>query len=408
MATYRVTDPTTGRKLKLTGDSPPTEEELNQIFNNLGPLKQKPGMTQEGFAKNIMSDVGQNLAGQAELGAYAFPPLAAMKGASGQNIYDPQRLKTLGKGIAQGVAETPKRLLQSISSPIKSTYERPLSTALDLATLASLGSAAATSAPVRATGRGIARAAESISGLEYNNPGILKKAAENPKILFRPGKEAGGKFYEAAKKPEANIFEGISSNKEIFDKANEIIKQGGKLEPSEALTARKATDALISKNDSVKDVLLPLRSKLDKIAKSDKRIAVGDKITREGIESSELRRFFPVNKSGGTSIMKSTLGTLAGLGPAVAMSPLVQGAVATGVGAVGRTLAPAAAALPTLAALQAEKALVEEIKVKPLTKKIAKKYLKDALKETGGDLDQARILADEKAKKDGYDTTVIK
>lgn len=46
--------------------------------------------------------------------------------------------------------------------------------------------------------------------------------------------------------------------------------------------------------------------------------------------------------------------------------------------------------------------------LKPLLKKIAKKYLKNALKETNGDLEQARILADERAKKDGYDTSVIK
>lgn len=33
MPTYRVTDPDTGKVIKLTGDSPPTEEELNEIFS---------------------------------------------------------------------------------------------------------------------------------------------------------------------------------------------------------------------------------------------------------------------------------------------------------------------------------------------------------------------------------------
>lgn len=33
MPTYRVTDPQSGRTLKLTGDSPPTEQELNEIFS---------------------------------------------------------------------------------------------------------------------------------------------------------------------------------------------------------------------------------------------------------------------------------------------------------------------------------------------------------------------------------------
>jgi len=40
MATYRITDPTTGRKIKLTGDSPPTEQELNDIFGAVGAPKQ--------------------------------------------------------------------------------------------------------------------------------------------------------------------------------------------------------------------------------------------------------------------------------------------------------------------------------------------------------------------------------
>jgi hypothetical protein len=41
MPTYTVTDPQTGRKLKLTGESPPTEQELEQIFSDAGE-KPKP------------------------------------------------------------------------------------------------------------------------------------------------------------------------------------------------------------------------------------------------------------------------------------------------------------------------------------------------------------------------------
>jgi hypothetical protein len=33
MPTYVITDPSTGKKIRLTGDSPPTEQELNQIFS---------------------------------------------------------------------------------------------------------------------------------------------------------------------------------------------------------------------------------------------------------------------------------------------------------------------------------------------------------------------------------------
>lgn len=37
MPTYRVTDPATGRTVKLTGDSPPTERELEDVFKSLAP-----------------------------------------------------------------------------------------------------------------------------------------------------------------------------------------------------------------------------------------------------------------------------------------------------------------------------------------------------------------------------------
>jgi len=39
MPTYKVTDPSTGKTLRLTGDSPPSETELNQIFVLLMLLK---------------------------------------------------------------------------------------------------------------------------------------------------------------------------------------------------------------------------------------------------------------------------------------------------------------------------------------------------------------------------------
>lgn len=38
MPTYRVTDPNTGKTVKLTGDAPPTEQELEDVFKSLGPV----------------------------------------------------------------------------------------------------------------------------------------------------------------------------------------------------------------------------------------------------------------------------------------------------------------------------------------------------------------------------------
>jgi len=42
MATYKVTDPNTGKTLKLTGDSPPTEAELEDIFSSIGSTNEQP------------------------------------------------------------------------------------------------------------------------------------------------------------------------------------------------------------------------------------------------------------------------------------------------------------------------------------------------------------------------------
>jgi hypothetical protein len=42
MPAYRVTDPVSGKTLRLTGDSPPTEEELNEIFGSFGGAELTP------------------------------------------------------------------------------------------------------------------------------------------------------------------------------------------------------------------------------------------------------------------------------------------------------------------------------------------------------------------------------
>lgn len=47
MPTYRVTDPTSGKTVKLTGDSPPTEQELEEIFSSIGNVPVPPAPPQE-------------------------------------------------------------------------------------------------------------------------------------------------------------------------------------------------------------------------------------------------------------------------------------------------------------------------------------------------------------------------
>ena len=65
MPTYNVTDPTTGKSLKLTGDSPPTEQELNEIFTSAGGAApvQSGGGAEEVPKWGQGSDVNANLYG---------------------------------------------------------------------------------------------------------------------------------------------------------------------------------------------------------------------------------------------------------------------------------------------------------------------------------------------------------
>lgn len=66
MPTYKVTDPATGKTLRLSGDSPPTEQELTQIFGSVSSTAKKPGqgnLTPEQRASleaNILSDDQRN------------------------------------------------------------------------------------------------------------------------------------------------------------------------------------------------------------------------------------------------------------------------------------------------------------------------------------------------------------
>ena len=76
MPTYKITDPASGKTLKLTGDSPPTEAELTQIFGSVSqkespappketevPETKKEGKSVGGFLGNALNDAGDIASG---------------------------------------------------------------------------------------------------------------------------------------------------------------------------------------------------------------------------------------------------------------------------------------------------------------------------------------------------------
>jgi len=100
MPTYRITDPTSGRTLKLTGDSPPNEQELEQIFS------------QYGGAKNTM--FAPRVGGKpVQTGLYSTPterPVDMTPAETASQLYTPllQYGGMAGGGVLAGGAATPE------------------------------------------------------------------------------------------------------------------------------------------------------------------------------------------------------------------------------------------------------------------------------------------------------------
>lgn len=202
-----------------------------------------------------------------------------------------------------------------------------------------LKGAKAAAPAAKALGRWVGKGAEGISGLEYKTPGVLAAAAEDPTLIFGKGKAAAGQAFEAIKN-NANVrpsFLEATSHGELLQDAKAALT-AGTLSPEEALIARRAVDK--AWNTIPRDSAIYLREQFDKIAKPLSKSA--DAGFQRAVKSDALRQIFAQNKTGGTSIAKNILGILGGGIPNVAMSPIVQGAAATGLGAAAKGLAPLA------------------------------------------------------------------
>jgi hypothetical protein len=116
MPTYKVTDPTTGRTVKLTGDSPPTEQELEEIFSSLPKMEVEKQSTfpekLAGFGESAAAIgsgmIAEPIAGLAGLASLPF------EGADAGGVVDKvknaltyQPRTELGQQYVQNVGEAP-------------------------------------------------------------------------------------------------------------------------------------------------------------------------------------------------------------------------------------------------------------------------------------------------------------
>jgi len=119
MAVFMVTDPDSGRKVRLTGASPPTEAELDQIFSTLPPLREPTfGEQVKGtietagvIGSSILAEPAAGIAGLAT-GVLTQDPAAAAAVVEGvreriqiqpESQVAQQQLKTIGGAIAPAV-----------------------------------------------------------------------------------------------------------------------------------------------------------------------------------------------------------------------------------------------------------------------------------------------------------------
>src|SRR5687767_3190269 len=88
MPVYEVTDPASGRIVELTGDSPPTDADLDEIFSSLPPPEKAP-TKKEAAARDPLKDYIARKqeptaldAGAAILSGAIAEPVAGIAGAA--------------------------------------------------------------------------------------------------------------------------------------------------------------------------------------------------------------------------------------------------------------------------------------------------------------------------------------
>lgn len=199
MPTFRVTDPQTGATLRLTGDSPPTEQELEQIFASVGAQPEaQDGVVTAGDAGAI-SPAGQRQQG---IGDQILGGVAAAGQIAGEIIREPIKgLIGIGGALLPGEEGQGVRAMQAFEQQAPQLIE---------------GTAAEES--LQAVGEAIAPVGEAISAAETGlgeaafeatgSPTAAAAATAIPTALLEAvGLGAGGRVARGAVKPSKRAID---------------------------------------------------------------------------------------------------------------------------------------------------------------------------------------------------------
>lgn len=236
MPTYRVTDPTTGKTVKLTGDSPPTEQELEEIFSSIGgaePPAEQPQIPQEEPVPEwgVKSPNLYGLYGAAkETGkAIAKPVAQGLALAGGAMLGGP-----VGAGLAYGIEQQGEKLLQEKiggQAPVP-LMQRMGEASQDVA----IGMGAELAGPaLQAAGKGMAAITKPVQKYFYES--ALKIPPSVPKALRDVAVEKGiqGQYVPSPKGLEKLQTDMSKINNEISKIIDMGTKSGKGVNTSEAL-----------------------------------------------------------------------------------------------------------------------------------------------------------------------------
>lgn len=342
MPIYEVQDTATGKTFELEGDSPPTEQELNDIFKTVGggsePTENSESMSQKvaGYAGKAAEAAGAlGIPGMSAVGDAASlmrrNPEVVKKGLEVANI----PAKTIAKGYKEmGVPEGAADFVGDMYTP-------------EALALMGVGPELATPI-VKASSMAKEFAAKNMPKVSQALTGVAKKyyerIARNPKNLLPKfmggpaGKEAAGEAVGVAEE-KALGKAALATIEEINDPALSVAREKAInaakiLEQAKTMQNPAAVDAILSKPEIGSEILKGARgtqAMLDSPAVRGKQKALLEKQLDEfqevlskyfpdiqkargdyahSIARSETTRILPVLKSGDPSYMRMVLSFL--------------------------------------------------------------------------------------------------
>lgn len=240
MGTYRVTDPDSGVTLDLTGDSPPTEQELEQVFANFKSEKEVPKVEPMG-AENIPVNIPGNAGSAVGVGEDILNKASSMVA---KPVSDVMGLAATAKDVVTGnMTGDPEGFKRSIEESL--TYQPKTVQGQDISQSAYH--------PLNLIGRGINWAAEGLGSFGEESGkdtplGMLGNMVEEatrqaPAVL---GAKYAGKARLAEKQARLDVLKG---NNQLLDAARNEAQNAGFVTPAE--TGVRSQVSGVAKSDQV-------------------------------------------------------------------------------------------------------------------------------------------------------------